>query len=63
MARKLRRLLMSKKWAKNDVVKKMQRGDHEDELFVLVPTVETVWKTDSGWLQNGQNKKRSTDYK
>ena len=47
---------LSKKWAKNDVVKKMQRGDHEDELVVLVPMVETVRKTDSGWVQNGQNK-------
>ena len=56
VACKPRRLWMSKKWAKNDVVKKMQRGDHEDELVVLVPTVETVRKMDSGWVQNGQNK-------
>ena len=56
MARKPRRLVMSKKWAKNDVVEKMQRGDHYDELVVLVPMVETVQKMDSGWVQNGQNK-------
>ena len=55
VARKPRRLWMSKKWAKNDVVKKMQQGDHQDYLVVLVPMVETVRKTDSVWVQNGQN--------
>ena len=49
---------MSKKWVKNDVVKKMQRGDHWDDLVVLIPMVETVRKTDSVWVQNGQNKNK-----
>ena len=52
-----------KKWVKNDVIKKMQRGDHCEGLVVLVPMVETVRKTDSVWVQNGQTKKGSTDYK
>ena len=43
---------------KNDVVKKMQRGDHCGGLVVLVPMVETVRKTDSVWVQNGQNKNK-----
>ena len=64
MARKPRQLLVTKKWAKNDVVKKMQQGDHWDDLVVLIPMVETVRKMDSVWVQNGQNKKKkSTDYK
>ena len=58
MARKPRQLLVSKKWAKNDVVKKMQRGAHWDDLVVLILMVETVQKTDSGWVQNGQNKNK-----
>ena len=58
MARKPRQLLVSKKWAKNDEVKKMQRGDHWDDLVVLIPMVETVWKTDPVWVQNGQNQKK-----
>ena len=58
MARKPRLLWVSKKWAKNDVVKKMQRGDHWDDLVVLIPMVETVRKTDSVWVQNGQNKNK-----
>ena len=56
--RKLRRLAVSKKWAKNDVEKIMQRGDQRDGLVVLIPMVETVWKTDSVWVQNGRNKKK-----
>ena len=63
MARKPRRLAVSKKWAKNDVEKIMQRGDHRDGLVVLIPMVETVQKMDSVWVQKGQNKKKSTDYK
>ena len=58
MARKPRRLAVSKKWAKNDVEKIMQRGDHRDGLVVLIPMVETVRRTDSVWVQNGQNKKK-----
>ena len=58
MAHKPRQLLVSKKWAKNDVVKNMQRGDHRDGLVVLTPMVETVQKTDSVEVQNGQNKKK-----
>ena len=64
MARKPRRLAVSKKkWAKNDVEKIMRRGDHRDGLIVLIPMVETVQKMDSVWVQKGQNKKKSTDYK
>ena len=59
MARKSRRLVVSKKkWAKNDIEKIMQRGDHRDGLVVLIPMVETVRRTDSVWVQNGQNKKK-----
>ena len=59
MARKPRRLVVSKKkWAKNDVEKIMQRGDHHDDLVVLIPMVETVRKTESVWVQNGQNQKK-----
>ena len=58
MAHKPRLLLVSKKWVKNDVVKKMQRGDHWDDLVVLIPLVETFQKTDSVWVQNGQNKNK-----
>ena len=36
----------------------MQRGDHWDDLVVLIPMVEMVRKTDSGWVQNGQNKNK-----
>ena len=36
----------------------MQRSDHCDGLVVLVPMVETVRRTDSGWVQNGQNKNK-----
>ena len=57
MVRKPRRLAVSKKWAKNDVEKIMQRGDHHDGLIVLIPMVETVRKMDFVWVQNGQNKK------
>ena len=49
---------VGKKWAKNDIVKKMQRGDHWDDLVVLIPMVEIVRKTDSVWVQNGQNKNK-----
>ena len=58
MVRKPRRLAVSKKWAKNDVEKIMQRGDHRDGLVVLIPMVETVRRTDSVWVQNGQNKNK-----
>jgi len=37
VARKPRRLVVSKKWAKNDVEKIMLRGDHRDGLVVLIP--------------------------
>ena len=63
MVRKPRRLAVSKKWAKNDIEKMMQRGDHCDGLVVMIPMVETVQKMDSVWVQKGQNKKKSTDYK
>ena len=43
--------------------KRMQRVDHHDGLVVLIPMVETVRKTDSVWVENGQNKKKSTNYK
>ena len=58
MARKPRRLAVSKKWAKNDVEKIMQRGDHRDGLIVLIPMVEMVRKMDFLWVQYGQNKKK-----
>ena len=58
MARKPRRLAMSKKWAKNDVEKIMQRADHRGGLVVLISMVEMVQKTDSVWVQNGRNKKK-----
>ena len=58
MARKPRRLAVSKKWEKNDVANIMERGDHHDGFVVLIPMVETVWKTDSVWVQNGRNKKK-----
>ena len=63
MARKPRRLVMSKKSVKNDVEKIMQLGDHRDGLIVLIPMVETVRKMDSVWVQNGQTREKSTNYK
>jgi hypothetical protein len=53
----------SEKWAKNNETKRMQRGDHDDGLVVLIPMVEMVRKTDSVWGQNDKNKQKSTDYK
>ena len=50
VACKLRQLVVSKKWAKNDVEKIMQRGDHRDGLVMLIPMVETVRKMDSVWV-------------
>ena len=58
VARKLRRLVVSKEWVKNDVEKIMQRVDHIDGLVVLIPMVEMVRKMDFVWVQNGQNKKK-----
>ena len=57
-ARKSRQRMVSKKWAKKDIEKTMQRGDHWDGLVVLIPMVEAVRKTDSVCVQNGQNKKK-----
>ena len=37
MACKPRQLLVSKKWAKNDFKKMMQRSDHCDGLVMLIP--------------------------
>ena len=51
-------IVVSKKWAKNNVEKIMLRGDHRDGLVVLIPIVEMVRRTDSVWVQNGQNKKK-----
>ena len=63
VARKPRRLLGSKKWSKNNFEKMMQWSDHCEGLDVLVPMVETVRKTDSVWVWNGQTRKGSMGYK
>ena len=54
---------VQKKWVKNGIEKIMQRGDHRDGLVMLIPMVETVWKTKSVWVQNGQTREKLTDYK
>jgi len=63
VARKPRRPLGSKKWAKMNLEKMMQWNNHWEGLVMLVPTVETVRKTDFVWNRNGQIRKGSTGYK